>query len=498
MSIPPPPGADQPQDRQEPQGPPPQDPFAAPQGRGRGNPSAAPAPENPFAAPATEKPSGATEPGNNPPAPPTAPGPGASGPHPPPGQAAAETYPPPAPGAAGPYPPPGPGAAGPYPPPPGAGARGVYPPPPGGGPYGYQTWGQGYSPYNRPTPVNGAAIASLVLGILCCVPGAGLLLGLVALGQIRRSGDRGKGMAVAGSVLSSIGIVLWALMLATGGLTGIRDGIEAAVGEDGTAYALTVGECFDAPDGSLEGYAYHIDDVPCDGEHDGEVFAAFTVTGHDSYPGDDEVATIADTRCYQLRYGYAMDVWAVPADVDVYYLTPTGSSWELGDHEVTCLFGNTDEGAGLTGSLRNDESLLDVDQYAYLAAVNLENKVLDEEPMESADDDFEANRAWAGRMSGTLLKEVGQLRGHTWPEAARKPVAEIADEVATLQKEWAKAARAEDADAFYVHYDRITELSAPDRSVTARKALGLATTPPADGSDGSGGASGGGDSGLEV
>jgi hypothetical protein len=35
-----------------------------------------------------------------------------------------------------------------------------------------------------------------------------LIFGLVALGQIRRRGDRGKGMAVAGATLGGCGLVV--------------------------------------------------------------------------------------------------------------------------------------------------------------------------------------------------------------------------------------------------------------------------------------------------
>ncbi|MFI2759498.1 DUF4190 domain-containing protein [Streptomyces echinatus] len=65
---------------------------------------------------------------------------------------------------------------------------------------------QGYRPYNQPAPVNGLAISSLVLGALCFLPGAGLVLGLVALWQIRRRGERGTGPAVGGAVLSGVGL----------------------------------------------------------------------------------------------------------------------------------------------------------------------------------------------------------------------------------------------------------------------------------------------------
>lgn len=104
------------------------------------------------------------------------------------------------------------------------------PPPQYGAPAGY---GFAYSPspYASGTPtglpsVSNLATASLVLGILslviCCyflqVCGlVGLPLGIVALNRIRKGeADPGpKGMAIAGIVLSSIGIVIgvfWLLL----------------------------------------------------------------------------------------------------------------------------------------------------------------------------------------------------------------------------------------------------------------------------------------------
>ncbi|KUN08619.1 hypothetical protein AQI95_09735 [Streptomyces yokosukanensis] len=92
----------------------------------------------------------------------------------------------------------------------------------------YRPWTQGYSPFNRPAPVNGLAIASLVLGALCFLPGVGLVLGLVALWQIRRRRERGTALAVGGAVLSVVGLLLWALLFATGGASdlwhGFKDG----------------------------------------------------------------------------------------------------------------------------------------------------------------------------------------------------------------------------------------------------------------------------------
>jgi hypothetical protein len=348
----------------------------------------------------------------------------------------------------------------------------------------YQPWAQGYSPYNHPAPVNGLAIAALVLGVLCFLPGVGLVLGLVALRQIRRRGERGKGLAVGGAVLSGVGLVLWALLFATGGASDLWQGFKDGA-RDGASISLAEGECFDAPGGRLSGETYGVDKVPCAGEHDGEVFASFELTG-DGYPGDDTVTDTADARCWSLKDSYAMDGWAVPGDVDVYYLTPTGDSWALGDREVTCVFGSTTEGGDLTGSLRNDETVLDADQVAYLKAAHVLNAALDTVPEEEyVEDDLPGHKAWAGRVSAALGEQARMLRAHDWPAGARKPVTALAARLDKARAEWAKAAKAGDADAFYEHYDTALGLIEPRQAVTARKALGLAASPPLgdDGAD---------------
>ncbi|MFG2557278.1 DUF4190 domain-containing protein [Streptomyces sp. NPDC048581] len=386
---------------------------------------------------------------------------------------------------------------GPYP-------QGQYPPPP---PYAYQPYGPPgphgphgpygppgpYSPYGTPTPVNGVAIGALVLGILCFVPAIGLVLGLIALAQIKKKGERGKGMAIAGSILSSVGLALWALALATGGAADFWDGFRDAAKGEGTAFALAKGDCFDSPTGNLEGDAYDVDEVPCSGKHDGEVFAVITLPAGD-FPGDDEVTNTADEKCYALQDGYAMDTWAVPDDADVFYFIPTEESWRFGDHEITCLFGSTDENGKLTGSLRNDASTLDTDQTAFLSATNAIDTTLYEEPENYAEDDLAANRAWAKNVHAVLGEQIEALRGHEWPTGAKQPVADLVEEMEAARKEWSRAAAATDADTYYTHYESGYEYVDGPTTVTARKALGLDTTVPTyeDDSDSGGGSDGGG------
>jgi Domain of unknown function (DUF4190)/Domain of unknown function (DUF1707) len=66
-----------------------------------------------------------------------------------------------------------------------------------------------YQPVRVP-PTNGLAIASLICGLtfgIGAVPA--VILGHVAHGQIRRNGERGEGLAIAGLVLGYLGIGLW-------------------------------------------------------------------------------------------------------------------------------------------------------------------------------------------------------------------------------------------------------------------------------------------------
>lgn len=111
-------------------------------------------------------------------------------PPPPPGN-----YPPPPPG--GSYPPPPPGGS--YPPP---GGPGSYPPPGG---YG------GFEP--APTPSNNnLAIASLVcsvIGLFCGIGSiVGIILGFVAINQIKQTGQAGRGLALAGIIVGAASLVI--------------------------------------------------------------------------------------------------------------------------------------------------------------------------------------------------------------------------------------------------------------------------------------------------
>ncbi|MEU6518185.1 DUF4190 domain-containing protein [Streptomyces sp. NPDC046978] len=392
------------------------------------------------------------------------------------------------------------------PPPPG-------PPQPGGQhpqgpyqqPYGpgspYRPWGQGYSPYNRPAPVNGPAIAALVLGFLCFLPGVGLVLGLVALAQIKRRAERGRGLAVGGIVMSSLGLALIILAFATGGVRDFREGLEkGARGTPGAGvtFSMVKGECYNAPNGSLGSDTYDWGKVPCDGVHQAEIFANFGLPEGD-YPGDARVDKTAGDKCYALEGSYAMDTWAVPDDVDVYYVTPSRETWASGDREVVCMFGNVDEKATLTGTLRSDATTLSADQLAYLRADAVLYDALDSAPdTEYVEDDLPGHTKWAGRVTAALAEQTRALRAHAWRGDAQRAVAGRTAALDRAHEEWGKAATATDSDTFVTHYDRGSALLEGRAAVTARKALGLATTPPSRSGDGAEGGDAGSDGGKKV
>ncbi|MFJ5261098.1 DUF4190 domain-containing protein [Streptomyces sp. NPDC088387] len=349
--------------------------------------------------------------------------------------------------------------------------QGPFAPP---GTYGQQPW----MPYAPRTPgVNALAVTALILGILCLLPAVGLVFGLIALWQIRRRGERGKGMAITGAALSTVGLLLWTAFFTTGAASDFWDGVEEGVREE-AVMSVAEGKCFDTLSGSLEGMAYDVEEVPCAGRHDGEVFATITLPGG-GYPGEDHLVEVADEQCYDRQDEYVIDTWAVPGDADVYYFYPTRESWRFGDREITCVFGNTDASASLTGSLRADETTLDNDQLVYLEADRVLTAALESVPLEEyVEDDLPGHKVWAERVTAALNQEIGSLDRHTWSADAQKPVATLVTDLRRAKKEWSKAAAAEDADTFYVHMDKGYELTDPERTVPAREALGLATVPP--------------------
>ncbi|MEV0664525.1 DUF4190 domain-containing protein [Actinomadura luteofluorescens] len=248
------------------------------------------------------------------------------------------------------YPPPGPvqpGPQAPYPPAP--------PPPPMPGDHGPG------SPYgSRAEKTNGLAIAAFVTGLLGCLGVVGLILGAVSLSQIAKKGGKGRGLAIAGIVLSCLWIV--------GGIVGFAlsgDGSSGGAGatpkvtqtkpKEVDAKKMKVGDCINDNSGAtttateepVEVESVKI--VPCAGPHDGEVTAVFRLKGF-VIPPESRLQQLASNGC-KLRTQARINRDPAARGIANSYYYPTADSWKSGDRVVTCVAVAAADGKKLTRPL---------------------------------------------------------------------------------------------------------------------------------------------------
>ncbi|MFI5508829.1 peptidylprolyl isomerase [Mycobacterium sp. NPDC051804] len=115
---------------------------------------------------------------------------------------------------------------------------GAYPPPYGGYPP--------YSGYPTPQPTNPLAIASLVCALLFAP--LGIVFGHISLSQIKKSGEEGRGLAVAGLVIGYLVTALAILVVVLSVLFVIAVGRSLENFDNGTSYyTATPTQPVDAP-----------------------------------------------------------------------------------------------------------------------------------------------------------------------------------------------------------------------------------------------------------
>ncbi|WP_159026498.1 DUF4190 domain-containing protein [Streptomyces vietnamensis] len=350
----------------------------------------------------------------------------------------------------------------------------------------YTPYGQpgvpGAAPYGQPPrrTTNGLAIGSLVSGIVCCLPPLGLVLGLVALPQIKKKDQNGKGLAIAGIVLSALSSLLLVIGLATGGIGSawhdFKKGMDEAARSQ-SAFSLRKGQCFTDSSKGTE-YATDIRVVDCARPHSGEVSGGFQLTGFDKWPGEDAIDELAEERCETINAAYAMDTWAIPRDVWIAYYPPSSQSWRLGDRAVTCAFSGQKKTTRFSGSVRSDSTTLNGDQSHFLTTVNPIERITYQEPEDDPDEDFTANKVWAGELLAAIDAAREGLGRHYWPGESTAPVEALRKELATASKRWGELAEAPDADAYWEAYDAAWDALPEDLGADARTALGLTDTLP--------------------
>ncbi|MBW3614161.1 MAG: septum formation family protein [Actinobacteria bacterium] len=190
-------------------------------------------------------------------------------------------------------------------------------------------------PAPRPAGTNGFAVAALIFGAIGGV-GLALIFGVIALIQIRKRGQPGKGLAIWGLVLAGV----WTLVIVAGVafflLTEAERDRSGTVTEAGSLDVdeLRAGDC--ANDVGDEGEsAFAVDVVPCSAPHDAEVVGTSELPG-DDFPGTDSVVDMAESRCTNRLATYSPAAMGDP-EIELFFVHPTEESWQEGDRNVVCF-----------------------------------------------------------------------------------------------------------------------------------------------------------------
>jgi hypothetical protein len=142
----------------------------------------------------------------------------------------------------------------------------------------------------QPRKTSGFAIAGFILGLVGAILLAPIFC-LIALRKIKRSGDGGRGLAIAGLVLTAG----WAGLLALGIVAVIVDDGKTEVGDTTAISNLQVGQCFDADLNKTLLMTVKIAD--CAAPHTGEAYGK--ATAELTAMSDDDRDVAATEACAQ-------------------------------------------------------------------------------------------------------------------------------------------------------------------------------------------------------
>ncbi len=213
-------------------------------------------------------------------------------------------------------------------------------PPPVMPPYAVGPGGQGLAGQVRGT--NGLAVAALCCGLAAAVPVAGVIaivLCVVALHQVREvpgSGQRGRGMAIAGLVLGALGTLVWVALLTVGVISAVTSEPErdsaGQVTNSSEVFVddLAAGDCFS---GGRTDEIDLVTAVPCAQPHESQVVTIFELPDG-AYPGEDEVIDAAEEGCTAKADPLVTD--SAYEDLEPSFIYPDSYTWR-GDRTVLCL-----------------------------------------------------------------------------------------------------------------------------------------------------------------
>nr|WSW43891.1 DUF4190 domain-containing protein [Streptomyces sp. NBC_01001] len=332
--------------------------------------------------------------------------------------------------------------------------------------------------YREPA-LNGFALASLLVGLLC-VPPLGVVFGIVALVQIARRGERGRALAIAGLAVSlaMTAAVVFAADRVAERLFDRLDTLQQFEGVEGELTPvddMRAGDCFNVPRGDLLDESPLIYRIACTEVHEGEVTSS-TRFDDTVFPGGPELKKTATDTCWKAQDAYAMDSWALPSYAEMFYFAPSREAWSGGDRRLLCVIGTAEREH--RGSLRKDAGTLKPEQVAFLRVMNEADLALGGGPEEELDEALPQYREWAREVDRALAAEAGLLDGvKARPELAGPARAQLKG-VEAARAAWQRAAKATKPVEFQDAWDAASGALSVDTEKALRGAYGLSTRVP--------------------
>lgn len=201
-----------------------------------------------------------------------------------------------------------------------------------------------YAPESgQPTGTIGLAIAALCCGLAAFIPIVGVIaivLGVIALNQLRGTFQGGRGLAIAGIVLGTLGTLFWAGMLVLGVIAATTSEptatssspVAGQVAGQSEVFVddLEAGDCFS---GGKKDQIDLVTAIPCTSPHESQVVTVFELPD-EPYPGEDNVIDAAEKGCTDKADPLLTD--EAYNDLDPSFIYPDSYTWR-GDRSVLCL-----------------------------------------------------------------------------------------------------------------------------------------------------------------
>ncbi|RKE21747.1 DUF4190 domain-containing protein [Streptomyces sp. TLI_171] len=335
---------------------------------------------------------------------------------------------------------------------------------------------------------NTLAIAAMVTGLLFFVGFVGIALGVAALRQIRRTGERGRAMAITGIVGGAVWpVILIGTLIAPSpdqqDLDRYGNPVPAASRLYGTPLPstrpdarleLAQGDCFK----ELNGNPATV--TGCAKEHQGEVYwTGESDTLGSAAPSEAQIEAEARRLCLEHLDGYVLDTWALPATVSLDHAAPGARSWQdpSGRRFVCFLSG---EGKPLIGSLRTDLGKLTQDQKQLLTATGRFGRMWYRKPpgIRGVADDPTGYRTWANFLSIGANAQATDLLAGVWQPAQQADVDRLVAESRTAADHFAAAGRAADLGSLAQELELGFQHIGEEQVDRLRQSLGLPAGAP--------------------